>query len=252
MTLKIYTLTVLLISFVGVSTIVGITYSQISKIEKKHSNINLLLSEIRNIENEKQKNLIEKLSKKQMQFIRENFGKNNTINSIKMPSYKVKSIRFDAFPNKEIEFATYPISAPFSSKLIVNNIVPNTISNILVQIDSVCFDIKTPASSYFDVKLKSPSGETIQLFKRRGGIGGSYIRNVCFSPIATKDIAISPPPYNNDLYQPEGGLATWNTLIGSKIAGNWELLVGDAQGVHKDTLTHWSITFKTMIPQDMN
>lgn len=89
MTVKAYAITLLLISLVGVTTIVAITYSQISKIEKKQSNINLLILEIQNIENEKQKRLIEILSKKEIQFIRENFEKNTTVNSIKMPYYLV-------------------------------------------------------------------------------------------------------------------------------------------------------------------
>jgi gliding motility-associated-like protein len=155
------------------------------------------------------------------------------------------SITFDAFPNQEIEFATFPVSAPYASNLPVSNILPTTITNPLSQIDSVCFDLKSLNSIDMDVKLRSPTGQTIQLFERRGGIGAPYIRNVCFSPTATQDISTAAPPFNNGFYQPEGGSATWNTLIGSTIAGNWELLVSSAQGTHKDTLSRWSITFKT-------
>ena len=157
------------------------------------------------------------------------------------------SVTFDAFPDKEIEFLTFPPSAPFVSNMPVSSIVPATITNPTTQIDSVCFDIKTFVSADMIVDLKSPSGQTIRLYDRRGGIGSDFIRNVCFSPKATKDIATAAPNlitgFSNGLYQPEGGSTTWNTLIGSTITGNWQLFVADAAGINKDTLTRWSITF---------
>lgn len=156
------------------------------------------------------------------------------------------SITFDAFPNKEIDFANYPPAAPYVANVAVTGIAPATVTNPNTQIDSVCFDLKTSVSADMIVELKSPSGQTIKLYDRRGGIGADFTRNVCFSPKATNDIATSSAPFSNGLYQPEGGITTWNTLIGSTIAGNWQLLVGDALGTNKDTLTRWSITFKTL------
>jgi gliding motility-associated-like protein len=155
------------------------------------------------------------------------------------------SVTFDAFPNQVYDFATYPPASPFISSMPVNSIAPLTITNPLAQIDSVCFDVRTQFSSDMNVQLKSPTGETITLYNRRGGIGGYYTDNVCFSPKATQDIAISIAPYNNGLYQPEGGVNQWNTLIGATINGNWQLLLSDAQGVDNGVLTRWSITFKT-------
>jgi gliding motility-associated-like protein len=155
------------------------------------------------------------------------------------------SIVFDAFPNAEIDFANNPPSSPFVSNMAVTGIAPAVIGDPNAQIDSVCFDLKTVFSADMIVELQSPSGQKILLYDRRGGIGADFTRNVCFSPKATNDIATSLPPYSNGLYQPEGGANTWNTLIGSTIAGTWQLLVGDALGTNKDTLARWSITFAT-------
>jgi gliding motility-associated-like protein len=153
------------------------------------------------------------------------------------------SVTFDGFPNQPIDFATYPPSAPFVSNILVSTISPITITNPLTQIDSVCFDSKTIYASDMEVKLKSPTGEIITLFKERGGIGGNFTDNVCFSPKATQNIDVAIAPFNNGLFQPEGGLNEWNKLIGATINGNWQLLVSDKQGVDKGTLTRWSITF---------
>jgi gliding motility-associated-like protein len=153
------------------------------------------------------------------------------------------SVTFDAFPNKEIDFATYPPGSEYISNLPISDIAPATISNPLTQIDSVCFDIKTFISSDMTVVLKSPSGQTVNLYNRRGGIARNLTDNVCFSPKATKDIDGSPPPFSNGLYQPEGGVTAWNGLIGATVNGNWQLLLSDAAGTEKDTLTRWSMTF---------
>jgi gliding motility-associated-like protein len=153
------------------------------------------------------------------------------------------SVTFDGFPNQSIEFATFPPSAPFVSNIPVSSIAPTTITNPVAQIDSVCFDMKTIYSSDIEVKLKSPSGEIITLFNKRGGVGGNFTDNVCFSPKATQNISTAIAPFNNGLFQPEGGVNEWNKLIGATINGNWQLLVSDAQNVDKGTLTRWSVTF---------
>lgn len=139
MTIKAYSITLLLISLVGVTTIVAITYSQISRIEKKQSNINLLISEVQNIEYEKQKRLTEILSKKELQYIRENFEKNTTVNSIKMPYYLVPKkvnnrgniyLCYDEskFNSDSIEvfakFLNSSLDAQLPKQLKINTIVP--------------------------------------------------------------------------------------------------------------------------------
>lgn len=153
-----------------------------------------------------------------------------------------KSIPFDAFPNQEIDATTAPLASPYISTLAISDIAPSTVTDPLSQIDSVCVDLSTFIPGDMVLDLRSPSGQTIRLFDQRGGIGFS-LNNLCFSPKATRDIATALPPYSGT-YQPEGGVATWNTLIGSTLNGNWDLLVSDVRGVNKDTLKRWSITFK--------
>jgi gliding motility-associated-like protein len=152
-----------------------------------------------------------------------------------------RSITFDAFPNAEIDALIAPPLSPFTSILNINSVYPNTLTNVTNQLDSVCFDIGTYVSSDMVVELQSPSGQKITLFNERGGIGQT-MRNICFSPKATRSIATATPPYSG-LYLPEGGVATWNTLNGATINGDWQLLVSDSRGTNKDTINRWSLTF---------
>jgi gliding motility-associated-like protein len=155
------------------------------------------------------------------------------------------SVTYDAFPNAVYSAISNNRLSPFLSNLPVSSIKPLTITNPLSQIDSVCFDIRTQFSSDLLVELESPTGQKITLFNERGGIGGYFTDNVCFSPSAVQDIATSIAPFNNGFYQPEGGVNAWNGLIGSTINGDWRLLVSDARGVDNGLFTRWSITFKT-------
>ncbi len=153
------------------------------------------------------------------------------------------SITFDAFPNQELDATTAPLIAPYVSTLNINNIYPNTITDPLSQIDSVCIDLGTIVPSDMVFELRAPTGQTVPLFNQRGGIGYS-LNSLCFSPKATRDIDVATPPYSG-LYQPEGGVSSWNSLIGATLNGNWDLLVSDARGPNKDTLKRWSISFKS-------
>ena len=153
------------------------------------------------------------------------------------------SITFDAFPNQELDATTAPLIAPYVSTLNINNIFPNTITDPLNQIDSICIDLGTIVPSDMVFELRAPTGQTVPLFNLRGGIGYS-LNNLCFSPKATRDIDVATPPYSG-IYQPEGGVASWNNLIGATLNGNWDLLVSDARGPNKDTLKRWSISFKS-------
>lgn len=161
----------------------------------------------------------------------------------KRPTGSVKaSITFDAFPNQELDATTAPLVSPYISTLNINNIFPSTITDPLSQIDSVCIDLGTFVPSDMVFELRAPTGQTVPLFNQRGRIGFS-LNNLCFSPKATRNIDVAAPPYSG-VYQPEGGVASWNNLIGATLNGNWDLLVSDARGPNKDTLKRWSITFK--------
>ncbi len=161
----------------------------------------------------------------------------------KSPTGSIKqSITFDAFPNQEMDATTASLLAPYVSTLTISDIFPATVTDPLSQIDSVCIDLGTFVPGDMVFELRSPSGQSIQLFNQRGGIGTS-LNNLCFSPKATRQISTALPPFSGS-YQPEGGVTTWNGLIGSTLNGKWDLLVSDARGPNKDTLRRWSITFK--------
>lgn len=151
------------------------------------------------------------------------------------------SITFDAFPNQEMDAVTAPLITPYVSTLTVSNIFPTTLSNPLTQIDSVCIDLGTFVPSDMVFELRAPDGQSVQLFNQRGGIGYP-LNNLCFSPRATRNIDVATTPYSG-IYQPEGGVTSWNNLTGSRLNGDWNLLVSDARGPNKDTLKRWSITF---------
>ncbi len=139
--------------------------------------------------------------------------------------------------------ASASIASPYISSVPVSAVSPTTITTPLSQIDSVCFDIGTLTSQDLVVSLESPTGQQVLLFNKRGA-GSLGNRSVCFSPSATQSITTATAPYTGT-YQPEGGAAAWNQLVGSNTNGNWNLLVGLAAGSGQDTLKRWSVNFTT-------
>ena len=169
-------------------------------------------------------------------------GKSVQLN--KTPKGSIKSsITFEAFPNAEMDAVTASLVTPYVSSINISDVYPTTVANPLVQIDSVCITMGTFVPDDMIFTLRAPSGEIVPLFNRRGGLGFNKLDNLCFSPTATKDIATATAPFTGT-HQPEGGSASWNNLTGATLTGKWDLLVSDAQGVNKDTLKRWSITFK--------
>jgi gliding motility-associated-like protein len=154
------------------------------------------------------------------------------------------SIVFEVFPYKKIDAAVAPITKPDTSVIVVRNLFQNTLTNPLTQIDSVCFDIGSRASDDIFVQLLAPNNTKIPLMNTQRGGFAFPLRNVCFSPTATRQIATATAPIRG-LYQPENGVASWSVLNGTPINGNWKLLVADARGAEKDTINQWSITFKS-------
>jgi gliding motility-associated-like protein len=154
------------------------------------------------------------------------------------------SVVFEVFPNKEIDAVLAPIARPDTSPILVRNMFQNTITDPLTQIDSVCFDIGSKVSDDVFVQLLAPNGSKIPLMNTRRGGFVFPLRNVCFSPTATRQMATASAPITG-LYQPENGVASWSVFNGSPVNGTWKLLVADARGSEKDTINQWSITFKT-------
>jgi gliding motility-associated-like protein len=154
------------------------------------------------------------------------------------------SVVFEVFPNREIDAVLAPIARPDTSPILVRNMFQNTITDPLTQIDSVCFDIGSKVSDDVFVQLLAPNNSKIPLMNTRRGGFVFPLRNVCFSPSATREMSTASAPISG-LYQPENGVASWSVFNGSPVNGTWKLLVADARGSEKDTINQWSITFKT-------
>ena len=154
------------------------------------------------------------------------------------------SVPFDAFPYVQLDGTSATLLNPYASKILIQNIFVPTLTDPMTQIDSVCMDVNSSVADDYVVQLKAPSGQSILLKPDRVGGVQKPIRALCFTPTATRAIetAISPLTGN---YQPVGGSTTWNTLRGATVNGNWQLLSSVARGGHIDTLTHWSLTFKS-------
>jgi gliding motility-associated-like protein len=154
------------------------------------------------------------------------------------------SVNFEAFPYKTFDALTATVLNPDSVTLQVTNVFTPTLTNPITEMDSVCFDINSTVADDVIVQLKAPNGVIIPLLLNgRAGIG-QPLKNICFSPSATRPIATATPPLTG-LYQGEDGAAGWNRLIGTPINGNWRLLLSDRRGIEKDTLVRWSISFKS-------
>jgi gliding motility-associated-like protein len=154
------------------------------------------------------------------------------------------SIPFDAYPNIQLDGTSATLISPNISTVLVRNIFMQTLTNPLTQIDSVCMDVNSSVADDFVVQLKAPSGQSILLKPDKVGGVQQQIRSLCFTPTATRAIETAAPPLTGN-YKPVGGNTTWNTLTGATVNGNWQLLSSVARGGHTDTLTHWSITFKS-------
>lgn len=154
------------------------------------------------------------------------------------------SITFEAFPNKVIDAVIAPLAKPDTSKIIVRDLFQTTLTSPLTQIDSVCFDMGTKVGDDIFVQLLAPNNTKIPLMNTRRGGFALPLRNVCFSPLATRPISTATPPITG-LYQAENGAASWNVFNGSPINGTWKLLVADSRGAETDTINQWSITFKS-------
>ena len=154
------------------------------------------------------------------------------------------SVPFDAYPNVQLDGSSATLLNPYASTILIQNIFVPTLTDPMTQLDSVCMDINSNVADDYVVQLKAPSGQSILLKPDRVGGVQKPIRSLCFTPTATRAIETAVSPLTGD-YQPVGGAATWNTLRGATVNGNWQLLSSVARGGHIDTLTHWSLTFKS-------
>ena len=153
------------------------------------------------------------------------------------------SVVFDAYPNVQLDGSTATLLNPNASSILVRNIFMQTLTDPLTQIDSVCMDVNSNVADDFVAQIKAPSGQSILLKPNRVGGVQQPIRSLCFTPTATRAIETGTTPLTGE-YKPAAG-QTWTTLTGATVNGNWQLLSSIARGGHTDTLTHWSITFKS-------
>lgn len=151
-----------------------------------------------------------------------------------------QAITFERFPQYALGAANHPPGNPYRSPLNVNSISPTIITNPLTDIVSVCFSLNTDFAADVNVVLASPNGTQLPLSISNGGGSNLGYVNTCFTPTSLTSINGGSPPYTGQ-FQPEGN---WNTLIGSPINGEWELLITDAFGpLQFGELLEWSITF---------
>ncbi|MBR9921960.1 MAG: T9SS type B sorting domain-containing protein [Bacteroidetes bacterium] len=151
-------------------------------------------------------------------------------------------VTFEAFPFYEFGFGNHPPGAPYNSVINVNSIYPLTVTNPLVDIQSVCIDIETDFLSDVNVFLEAPNGNMLELTTNNGG-GSDFYTQTCFTPTAVTPITAGASPYTGD-FLPEGN---FNSLSGTNINGDWTLLVSDGFGPTAfGTLNSWSITFRSV------
>jgi gliding motility-associated-like protein len=154
------------------------------------------------------------------------------------------SVVFEAFPNSAFDALSATLLNPLNSMIRVQNVFIPTLTNPVSEIDSVCFSVNTNVADDVVIQLKAPNNATVLLKPNRVGGVQQPLQNVCFSPSATRPIATATAPLTG-IYQANDGAAAWNVLNGSAVNGNWQLLYASARGGHTDTLTQWSITFKS-------
>lgn len=134
------------------------------------------------------------------------------------------------------------------------------------QISSVCVNMEHSYLGDLELRLISPSGQSIILKAYPGG-GGTYLgcplddpaigpgtgRTYCFTPSATTLLVNGPlsncgtpdnPSIDAGNYAPVQSFAG---LIGSPLNGNWSLLVTDNLGIDNGYIFDWTIDFISSI-----
>ena len=138
------------------------------------------------------------------------------------------------------------------------------------QITSVCIDMEHSYLGDLEIRLVSPTGQSIILKAYPGG-GGTYLgcplddpavgpgtgRTYCFTPAATTLLVNGPTSpcgtpssasINAGNYMP---VQPFTNLIGSQLNGNWSIIVTDNLGIDNGYIFNWSINFdNSILPTD--
>lgn len=128
-----------------------------------------------------------------------------------------------------------PIPIPTQGDIVstINVTDGRSITNL-----TVTLDISHTFVSDLLITLTAPTGETIQLFNRRGG-SGQNLTNTRFSDDATTAIASGVAPFSG-VFLPENELTPFKNRTA---LGVWTLRVQDLKPLDSGTLNSWSITF---------
>jgi gliding motility-associated-like protein len=150
-----------------------------------------------------------------------------------------QAIRFQAAPYfDELNAASAPIGRPYESTVDVNNIFPNTLTDVAT-LSSVCINLTSESSNPLadlTFTLEAPNGGRVVLVSNIGGNSTNFVQT-CFSPTATATMGGAVAPFTGT-FQAEGD---WNNLIGTDVNGDWTLLVTDQTRNASSTLESWSI-----------
>ncbi|MFN7015234.1 MAG: proprotein convertase P-domain-containing protein, partial [Bacteroidia bacterium] len=138
------------------------------------------------------------------------------------------------------------------------------------QITSVCINMEHSYLGDLEIRLVSPTGQSIILKAYPGG-GGTYLgcplddpavgpgtgRLYCFTPTAVGLMVAGPTStcgtpngasINAGSYAP---VQPFTNLIGSDLNGNWSLIITDNLGIDNGYIFDWSINFdSSLIPAD--
>jgi len=138
------------------------------------------------------------------------------------------------------------------------------------QITSVCIDMEHSYLGDLEIRLVSPTGQSIILKAYPGG-GGTYLgcplddpaigpgtgRTYCFTPSATTLLLNGPTSpcgtpssgsINAGNYMP---VQPFTNLVGSQLNGNWSIIVTDNLGIDNGYIFNWSINFdNSILPTD--
>ncbi|WP_133610982.1 choice-of-anchor J domain-containing protein, partial [Flavobacterium cheniae] len=138
------------------------------------------------------------------------------------------------------------------------------------QITSVCINMEHSYLGDLEIRLVSPTGQSIILKAYPGG-GGTYLgcplddptvgpgtgRLYCFTPTAVGLMVAGPTSncgtpngasINAGNYAP---VQPFTNLIGSDLNGNWSLIITDNLGIDNGYIFDWSINFdSSLIPAD--
>lgn len=151
-----------------------------------------------------------------------------------------QSVRFQAAPYfYELNAANAPLGRPYENSIAVNNIFPNTLTD-LATLSTICINLNSTNNPLADLTffLKAPNGRRMELVRNVGGNGTDFDQT-CFSPAATANINAATEPFTGT-FQATGD---WNNLIGSEINGDWTLQITDQNRNASSLLESWSIEF---------